>query len=51
MMLYCQYSAKKLAKNGLQYLYNASFSICISTGRQNVFTIKPQGIKLQAFKF
>ena len=51
MMLYCQYSAKKLAKNGMQYHFNTSFFICISTGRQNVFTIKPQGIKLQAFKF
>ena len=29
MMLYCQYSAKKLVKSGLPYKCNASFSICI----------------------
>ena len=48
-MLYYQYSAKKLAKSGLQYQYNASFSICTSTGRQNVFIIKPLGIKPSSF--
>ena len=51
MMLSHQYSAKKLAKSGLQYQYNTSFSIYISTGRQNVFTIKSLGIKLHAVEF
>ena len=51
MMLCCQYSAKKPVKSGLPYKCNASFSICIFTGRQNVFTIKRLGIKLHAFKF
>ena len=40
-MLYRQYSVKKLAKSGLQYHFNASFSICTSIGRQYVFTKKP----------
>ena len=39
MMLYFQYSAKKPAKSGLRYQYNASFSIWICIGRQSVFTL------------
>ena len=38
MLLYYQYSAKELAKSGVQYQYNTSFAICISTSRQNVRT-------------
>ena len=51
MLLYYQYSAKELAKSGVQYQYNTSFAICISTSRQNVSTIKPLGKKLHAFEF
>ena len=35
----------------LKYQFNASFSICICTGRQNVFRMKPLGIKLHALEF
>ena len=51
MMLYRQYSEKKLAKSGLQYQYNTLFSIWICTGRQNIFTMMPLWIKLHAFEF
>ena len=51
MMWYRQYSAKKLAESGLQYHYNASFSICTSISRQYVFTKNPFGIKLHLLKF
>ena len=46
-----QYLAKKPARNRLKYQFNASFSIYICTGRQNVFSMKTLGIKLHAFEF
>ena len=48
MMLYCQYSANKPAKSGLQYHYNPSAFL---PAVKNVFTMKSLGIKRHAYEF